>query len=58
MRSVVFIFVPWQMPREPEPVWIKHVDVEKPIKDTTAARARAKPIEDAEQMPLWKWFAF
>ena len=57
MRSFVVIFVPCRWTHgDAESVLREHTDsaefVEAPDK------IRSEPVEDAEQLPLWRWFTF
>ena len=57
MRSTVLIFVPCgKTPTEMETALRKHVDLAEGTENPTAISS--EPVEDAEQLPLWKWFTF
>jgi hypothetical protein len=57
MSSFVLIFVPCGEGRgDVEAAFRKYVDPAESNEDPAATRAET--IEDAEQMPLWRWFTF
>jgi len=57
MSSIVVIFVPWGEPsREVKGASRQPVEVVECIEIPDVSKA--EPIEDADQMPLWRWFTF
>ena len=57
MSSIVVIFVPWGDKRsDSRATPQKPIDVTESIENPDAIRS--EPIDDAEQMPLWRWFTF
>jgi hypothetical protein len=57
MRSYVFVFVPCEVYRETEAPVREHVEPERKNIDE-AAIEKPETIDDAEQLPLWRWFTF
>jgi hypothetical protein len=57
MRSFVVIFVPCRWTRsDMESVLRKHTDSAEFVE--APEEHHAEPIDDAEQLPLWRWFTF
>jgi hypothetical protein len=57
MRPVVFIFLPdGEPPREIAALLQKPADADEFIPDRVPTCPQ--PIEDADQLALWKWFSF
>lgn len=58
MRSYVFVFVPdSEVGRESEVARKERVDPERQSPNETAA-TKHEVVDDAEQLPLWRWFTF
>ena len=57
MNSFVLIFVPGETePADIESVFCKRVGRAEPVDNQTANHSET--IDDAEQLPLWRWFTF
>jgi hypothetical protein len=58
MSSFVLVFVPFKDDRDgAEAAWRQHVGSPENFEDQ-AATTQPEIIEDAEQLPLWRWFTF